>query len=208
MQGCTTQISWRDNFFFVISKGQSWYVITLSMGVFAKERSKIHKIWGFVGQIKSFCGPHLARGPYVVHAWVNVWFRPFRGPHAAYGLLVWDRCFKRIYFNGQLKYISDQAAFLMFVPSFFLQISACEESGLPMKHTKNYHINIFYYKGRDWRIGYDYIWASNSLKMLWKYPWTLLLSLNSNFMLISQQYNILNFQILIIVQQKCNLNKY
>ena len=41
------------------------YVSTNSNSVFIKQRSKI---WGFAVQIKSFCGPHLARGPYVVHA--------------------------------------------------------------------------------------------------------------------------------------------
>jgi len=58
--------------FFDISKGQSWYVLTHSKGVFTQKRSKINKIWGFAGQIKSFCGPHLAHGPYVVHAWPSV----------------------------------------------------------------------------------------------------------------------------------------
>ncbi len=48
------------NIFFDISKGQSWYVLTHSYNVFTKERSKINKIWGFAGQIKSFRGPHVA----------------------------------------------------------------------------------------------------------------------------------------------------
>jgi len=61
-QGCTTQISWRATNFFPLSKGQSWYVVTRSKSVFIKEGSKINKMWGFAGQIKSF------RGPYVVHA--------------------------------------------------------------------------------------------------------------------------------------------
>jgi len=61
-------------FFFDIFKGQSWYVLTHSKGVFTKERSKINKICGFEGQIKSFCGPHLARGPYVVHACIISYF--------------------------------------------------------------------------------------------------------------------------------------
>jgi len=43
------------------------------MGVFIiKETSKINKICGFAGQIKSFRWPHLARGPYVVHAWIKI----------------------------------------------------------------------------------------------------------------------------------------
>jgi len=54
---------------FHISQGQSWYVLAHSKDVLIKERSKINKIWGFTGQIKSFRGPHLSRGPYVVHAW-------------------------------------------------------------------------------------------------------------------------------------------
>jgi len=54
--------------FLDTSKGQSCYVLTHSKGVFIEEKSKI---WGFAGQIKSFCGPHLARGPYVVHAWTR-----------------------------------------------------------------------------------------------------------------------------------------
>ena len=33
-----------------------------------QQTSFIYKILGFAGQIKSFRGPHLARGPYVVHA--------------------------------------------------------------------------------------------------------------------------------------------
>jgi len=59
--------------------GQSWYVLTHSKGVFIKGRSKINKIWGFAGQIKSFRGPHLARRPYIVHAcskyWVSNYFK-------------------------------------------------------------------------------------------------------------------------------------
>ncbi len=31
------------------------------------------KLLSFAGQIKSFCGPHLARGPYVVLAWSKYW---------------------------------------------------------------------------------------------------------------------------------------
>ncbi len=58
--------------FFDISKGQSWLVLTHSKGVFIKETSKLNKIWGFVGQIKSFHGPHLTRRPYVVHAWLKI----------------------------------------------------------------------------------------------------------------------------------------
>ncbi len=42
--------------FFDTSKGQSCYVLTHSKSVFIRERSKI---WGFEGQIKSFCGPHM-----------------------------------------------------------------------------------------------------------------------------------------------------
>jgi len=60
------QISWRAKFFFDISNGQ---VLTHSKGVFFKETSKLNKIWGFVGQIKSLRGPHLTRGLYVAHAW-------------------------------------------------------------------------------------------------------------------------------------------
>ena len=47
------------------TQGQKYYVFTHSKGAFIKERSLKDKI---LGQIKSFCGPHLARGPYVVHA--------------------------------------------------------------------------------------------------------------------------------------------
>jgi len=57
--GCTTQFSWRAKFFFDISKGQRWYVLTHSKRVFSKKRSKINKIWGFAGQIKSFRGPRM-----------------------------------------------------------------------------------------------------------------------------------------------------
>jgi hypothetical protein len=71
--GCTTQIHGGPKIFFDKSKGQSWYVLTYSKGVFTKERSEINKIYGFVDHIKSFRGPHLARGPYVVDAWSNKW---------------------------------------------------------------------------------------------------------------------------------------
>jgi len=36
-----------------------------------KETSKINKIWGFAGRIKSFRMPNLARGPYFVHSWAQ-----------------------------------------------------------------------------------------------------------------------------------------
>jgi len=35
-------------------------------------KKETKKTWGIAGQIKSFCGPHLARGPYVVHPWFKV----------------------------------------------------------------------------------------------------------------------------------------
>jgi len=55
-----------QNIFLDISKGQSWYLLTHSKGVFIKETGKINKICNIAGQIKSFRGPHLACGPYVV----------------------------------------------------------------------------------------------------------------------------------------------
>ncbi len=58
-------------FFFWLIQGPKWYVLTHSKGVFIIETSKIKRIWGFAGHIKSFRGPHLARGPCVVHAWSN-----------------------------------------------------------------------------------------------------------------------------------------
>ncbi len=54
--------------FFDISKGKSYQVVTHSKNFLIKETSKINKIWGLAGQIKCFHGPHLACGPYVVHA--------------------------------------------------------------------------------------------------------------------------------------------
>ena len=32
---------------------------------------RMHIIWSFAGQIKSFHGPNLARGPYILHAWTR-----------------------------------------------------------------------------------------------------------------------------------------
>jgi len=40
----------------------------LKIIVFPLKSSQIDVNLGFAGQIKSFCGQHLARGPYVVHA--------------------------------------------------------------------------------------------------------------------------------------------
>ena len=48
--------------------GPKCYVFTHSNGTFFKKRSKKRKILVFAGQIKSFRGSHLARGPYVMHA--------------------------------------------------------------------------------------------------------------------------------------------
>jgi len=69
-QGWTTQISWGPNGPWGGTHPRAKVVMFEHIQrVFSiKERSKINKIWGFAGQIKSFCGPHLARGPYVVHA--------------------------------------------------------------------------------------------------------------------------------------------
>ncbi len=50
-------------------QGPKLFCLTHSTGVFIKERSKI---WGFAGQIKSFCWPHLARGPYVLQREINI----------------------------------------------------------------------------------------------------------------------------------------
>ncbi len=48
------------------------HVFTHTSEVFY-ERNNIYKqYYGFFGSEKSFRGPLLARGPYVVHAWVNV----------------------------------------------------------------------------------------------------------------------------------------
>ncbi len=38
--------------------------------------SKLNTIWGLAGQIKSFRWPHLARGPYVVHAFSKRTLKP------------------------------------------------------------------------------------------------------------------------------------
>ena len=71
-QGCTTQISWRakKNFanFFAILRAILICFYPFECA-FIKKTSLNRKILGFAGQIKSFRGPHLARGPYVVHAW-------------------------------------------------------------------------------------------------------------------------------------------
>ena len=52
-QGCPTQISWR---------AKKKFHHTHLKGAFIKKRSLKHKILGLAGQIKSFRGPHLARG--------------------------------------------------------------------------------------------------------------------------------------------------
>ncbi len=64
-QGCTTQLSWRaQNFFFACSRVKT-YMLTHIKGCFY-ERNKLNK------QYFGLCGQHLARGPYVVHAWFRV----------------------------------------------------------------------------------------------------------------------------------------
>ncbi len=64
-QGCTTQVHWRakKNLMF---KGQILWVFTYTKDVFMKKASKKKKL--------GFCGPYLARRPYVVHACCHMLF--------------------------------------------------------------------------------------------------------------------------------------
>jgi hypothetical protein len=68
-QGYTTQVSGRAKNFFECSKGQILQVFTDTKGVFIK--NKLNK------QRFGLRGPHLARGPFVVHACSkpNFWLR-------------------------------------------------------------------------------------------------------------------------------------
>jgi len=73
-QGWTTQISWGPNGPWGGTHPRAKVVMfehIQRVFFLIKERSKINKIWGFAGQIKSFWGTHLAHSdwPYVVHAW-------------------------------------------------------------------------------------------------------------------------------------------
>ena len=45
---------------------------------YIKQTSWADEILGFAGPIRSFRGPHLAGGPYVVHPWVRLWQRLMR----------------------------------------------------------------------------------------------------------------------------------
>ncbi len=68
-QGCTTQFPWRAKKKFLHARGPKLTHFFILNGVFMKETGWINKILGFAGLIWSFCGPLLARGPYVVHVW-------------------------------------------------------------------------------------------------------------------------------------------
>jgi len=65
-QGCTTQIS-KKCYWHI--QGPKLIGCNTFKECFYQRNKKNKKIWGFTGQIKSFRGPHLARGPYVVHTW-------------------------------------------------------------------------------------------------------------------------------------------
>ena len=61
-----------QKFRFAIFKAQKWYGFTPSNCVSIIQTRKKNKNFGCAGQIKSFRGPQLARGVYVVHAWSKV----------------------------------------------------------------------------------------------------------------------------------------
>ena len=65
LQRCTTQISSPN--FFLPYPSQNRYAFTHSEGVFSSKQGELIKFLGFAGHMKSFRGPHLALGPYVVH---------------------------------------------------------------------------------------------------------------------------------------------
>jgi len=66
-QICTTQTEWRASYYFFEYPRKNLIGFYL---LFIKQSSKIPKV-ECAGQIKSIRRPHLARGPYVVHAWVR-----------------------------------------------------------------------------------------------------------------------------------------
>ncbi len=67
---------------------------------------------GFTGQIKSLCGPHLARGPYVVQAWSKSFRSHFKLLKVLYGSV----CLKnKIYSISQWKCKKWVAYYLNFV---------------------------------------------------------------------------------------------
>ncbi len=65
-QLCTTQIPWRVKKYFFFKKNCQNLLCTYNWH-FSTETSLMNKILSSAGQIKSLCGPQLARGPYVVH---------------------------------------------------------------------------------------------------------------------------------------------
>jgi len=68
---CTTQTSWRAKKFLRQIKGSKLIRFFTFKGNTNLEKKLNRNNFGIAGQIKSFRGPHLARGPYVVHVWVR-----------------------------------------------------------------------------------------------------------------------------------------
>ena len=71
-QGCPTQISWWAKKNWAIHTGKILCLYQFIGWICQENNLKAQNVGlGLAGQIKSFHGPHLARGPYIVHAWVK-----------------------------------------------------------------------------------------------------------------------------------------
>ncbi len=88
-QGCTTQISWRAKFNWGHNQGPKWICINKFKGCFYHRKKLNKENKGLWGQIKNFRGPHLARGPYVVHpcfrGWYTWWGFKIMSPNTSWG---------------------------------------------------------------------------------------------------------------------------
>ena len=73
-QGCTTQIICGPKIFFRQSWGPKLIYLYEKFAFMYCKTYDIQSLLGSAGQISSLCGPHLARGPYVVHAWSKIRF--------------------------------------------------------------------------------------------------------------------------------------
>ena len=69
LQGCTTHISWRAKIFFGLFQGPKFLYFLPFKCCFFQANKVNTRNFGLCGKIESLRGPHLARGPYLVHPW-------------------------------------------------------------------------------------------------------------------------------------------
>ena len=117
-QGCTTQILSGPKKLGAYTRAKIDIFAPIQR-VFFQQTGWMDEILDFAGKIKSFRGPHLAHGPYVVHVCSRqLWILPvFSFDRLRYTALCRDRFNMH---NSQIHYITTQPIYPVIIMNIFL----------------------------------------------------------------------------------------